>query len=115
MNRRSFLTSSIGATTSMLISFACTRPKPKPLNILLVSGWQDVNIGDIAHTPGLLAVLETFIPDANIILWKRSKNEVVEKLIKDNHPTVSVIYGNVASDQQVDSQEVLKAFQNLIY
>jgi hypothetical protein len=22
--------------------------------IILVSGWQDVNIGDIAHTPGML-------------------------------------------------------------
>ena len=26
--------------------------------ILMLSAWQDVNIGDIAHTPGMLHVLE---------------------------------------------------------
>ncbi len=30
----------------------------RPMRILLRSSWQTVNIGDIAHTPGMLALLE---------------------------------------------------------
>jgi hypothetical protein len=28
-----------------------------------------VNIGDIAHTPGMLALLERHLPEAEITLW----------------------------------------------
>ena len=49
--------------------------------ILLVSGWQDVNIGDIAHTPGLIHILKTFLPEYKIILWKKSKGEKVKQLL----------------------------------
>jgi hypothetical protein len=31
--------------------------------ILLVSGWQDINVGDIAHTYHLLYVFKTFLPE----------------------------------------------------
>lgn len=78
---------------------------------MLVSGWQDVNIGDIAHTPGLLHVLETYLPNAKIILWKRSKGEEVKKLLTRNFPTVSVIYGNVDANKDVDNPEVMDAIK----
>ena len=45
--------------------------KSDPKTILVVSGWQDVNIGDIAHTPGLLHILETYLPDAISLFGKR--------------------------------------------
>lgn len=80
--------------------------------ILLVSGWQDVNIGDIAHTPGLLNVFETFLPDAKIILWKKSKGEEVGKLLKKNFPKVDIIYGNVDKDKNVDNPEIMQALKN---
>ena len=35
----------------------------KDLAILLVSGWQDINVGDIAHTQELLNVFEIFLPE----------------------------------------------------
>ena len=80
--------------------------------VLVVSGWQDVNIGDIAHTPGLLHVLETFLPDAKIILWKRSHSkEAVKNLLATNFPRVKVIYGNVDAERNVDSKDVLEAFE----
>ena len=78
--------------------------------ILLISGWQDVNIGDIAHTPGLLHVLETFLPDTEIILWKRSRSTEVEKLLRQNFPKVKIIHGGVDDKHNVDSPEVLAAF-----
>ncbi|GAB3005359.1 polysaccharide pyruvyl transferase family protein [Cyclobacterium sediminis] len=77
--------------------------------ILLVSGWQDVNIGDIAHTPGLIHVLKTFLPDYKIILWKKSRGEKVKALLKKNFPDVKIIYGSVAKDGTVEEKEVLNA------
>ncbi|MEX1117135.1 MAG: polysaccharide pyruvyl transferase family protein [Akkermansiaceae bacterium] len=41
----------------------------RPPRILLCSAWQVVNIGDIAHTPGILALLEKYLPGAEITLW----------------------------------------------
>jgi polysaccharide pyruvyl transferase WcaK-like protein len=80
------------------------------MTILLVSGWQDVNIGDIAHTPGLLHVLETYLPIANVILWKRSKSDEVEELLKKNFPKVEIIYGNVDDEKNVTNPEIIDAF-----
>jgi hypothetical protein len=81
--------------------------------LLVVSGWQDVNIGDIAHTPGLLNILQPFLPKAKIILWKKSyaTNEV-KQLLKKNFPNVNVIYGSVDAERNVSSQDVLDAFNN---
>jgi polysaccharide pyruvyl transferase WcaK-like protein len=79
--------------------------------ILVVSGWQDVNIGDIAHTPGLLHIFETFLPDAKVILWKRSQGEEVKKLLNMNFPKVKVIYGSVNSEKDTESPEVVDAMK----
>lgn len=40
-----------------------------PLRILVASGWHDVNIGDIAHTPSLLGLLRKHCPRARVTLW----------------------------------------------
>jgi polysaccharide pyruvyl transferase WcaK-like protein len=82
----------------------------KGITILLVSGWQDINIGDIAHTPGLLHVLETFMPEARVILWKRSYSKEVEDLLQQNFPGVKIIHGSVNAQNEVDSEDVKAAF-----
>ncbi len=93
-------------------AFACRDDRsPQPGTILVVSGWQDVNIGDIAHTPGLLHVLQSFVPDANIILWKRSEGKEVQDLLLRNFPTVKIIYGKVDDGYEVDNPEVTQAFE----
>ncbi|GAB1452212.1 polysaccharide pyruvyl transferase family protein [Draconibacterium sp.] len=85
----------------------------KGKTILLVSGWQDVNIGDIAHTPGMLHILETFLPEAKIILWKKSNaTEEVKILLESNFPKVKVIYGKVDADYNVDNYEVYETFKS---
>ena len=70
-----------------------------------------MNIGDIAHTPGLLHIFETFLPEARLILWKRSNGEEVKKLLNMNFPKVKVIYGSVNSEKDTDSPEVLDAMK----
>lgn len=90
---------------------AATAGKKHP-TLLVVSGWQDVNIGDIAHTPGLLHILELYLPDARIILWKKSSNnEPVARMLHQGFPKVSIIYGNVDADKRVSAPELLDAFQ----
>ena len=85
----------------------------KGKTILLVSGWQDVNIGDIAHTPGMLHILETFLPEAKIILWKKSNaTEEVKILLESNFPKVKVIYGKVDADYNVDNYKVYETFKS---
>jgi polysaccharide pyruvyl transferase WcaK-like protein len=112
-NRRKFLKQTslfaAGLYFAPLITNATKKSNP---TILLVSGWQDVNIGDIAHTPGLLHVLETYIPKATIILWKRSKGEEVKKLLNKNFPKVKIIYGGVNKDKDVDNPEIMAAFKS---
>ena len=110
-SRRQFLQQSALATLGLLLNQACGKSTQSPPTILLVSGWQDVNIGDIAHTPGLLEVLKTFVPEASIVLWKkRVEHSSVEPLILANYPSVKVIHGDVNEQHQVESPEVMQAF-----
>ena len=117
LTRRNWLKSAgIISAASILspIIYRCTNTKKilQHPTILVVSGWQDVNIGDIAHTPGLLHVLEVFLPEANIILWKKSKGTVVEDMLKTDFPKVKIIHGNVDSNKDVDTEEVRDAFES---
>jgi hypothetical protein len=67
-SRRAFLTqSALAATGAMLASSTMlaamgksftTAKNAKSRNILLRSGWQVENIGDIAHTPAMLALMK---------------------------------------------------------
>ncbi len=112
VNRRHFLKQAGIISTGMFVPdiiYQATK-KSNP-TILLVSGWQDVNIGDIGHTPGLLHVFETFLPKATVILWKRSKGEEVKKLLNKNFPKVKIIYGGVNADKDTDNPEVLAAIK----
>jgi len=83
----------------------------EPKTILIVSGWQDVNIGDIAHTSGLLHILETFIPEATVIFWERSPSEKVDKLLLKNYPNLKIVQGDVDKNKDVNFPEVLEAFK----
>jgi len=114
ITRREWLKRSGGIASLLIIPELREIPVPglikNDLTILLVSGWQDINIGDIAHTPGLLNVLETFLPEAKIILWKRSFSKEVEEMLQKNFPRINLIHGNVNANSEVENEEVRKAF-----
>ena len=71
MKRRHFLDRLIATTVIAAVanSVAQAKRNDRPPRILLRSSWQCVNIGDIAHTPGVLALLEKHLPEAEVILW----------------------------------------------
>lgn len=59
--------------------------------ILLRSSWQTVNIGDIAHTPGVLALLEKYLPEAEVRLWPSSVSNGVEEILRARFPKLVVL------------------------
>lgn len=59
--------------------------------VLIRSGWQTVNIGDIGHTFGLLSIMEHFLPEVELVLWPKSYDRGVEPLLQKNFPKVKIV------------------------
>lgn len=90
-NRRKFI-----KQTSALVSFMALAPLLakagfKSKTILLRSSWQTFNIGDIAHTPGLLTILEKQLPDVSVRLWPMDVGHGVEDILKRRFPKVAIV------------------------
>ena len=81
--------SGLGGLLAAKVARAVT-PSPAP-RILLRSSWQTVNIGDIAHTPGVLAILERYLPDAHITLWPSNVDNGVAEMLHQRFPRLSIL------------------------
>ncbi len=94
MDRRTFLQQSaaVAAAVSSARSFAAEQNRPP--RILLRSSWQTVNIGDIAHTPGILALLEKYLPDAEVRLWPSKVDNGVDVLLQTRFPKLQIVQGD---------------------
>lgn len=91
--RRDFL-HLIALTAASVSSVAAKAGRPP--RILLRSSWQTINIGDIAHTPGVLRLLEDHLPDAEVYLWPSRVDNGVDKLLLRRFPKLRIIQGNKA-------------------
>lgn len=69
-----------------------TPPPSPPLQILLRSSWQTVNIGDIAHTPGMLRLIERHLPQATVTLWPSGLSAPVEKMLRSRFPRLAIAH-----------------------
>lgn len=87
-DRREFL--ALMGLSTMIPSFAGAQTK-RPPRILLRSSWQTVNIGDIAHTPGVLSILRQHLPEAEITLWASHVNNGVEELLLEEFPKLKIV------------------------
>lgn len=63
----------------------------KPKRILLRSSWQTINIGDIAHTPGVLRLLSEYLPNVEVTLWPSKVDNGVDELLMVNFPKLKII------------------------
>ena len=70
---------------------AANRPIEKKKKILLRSSWQTINIGDIAHTPGVLALLDRYLPQAEVRLWAMETGGGVKEMLQKRFPTLQII------------------------
>jgi hypothetical protein len=86
MNRRAFL------HTAFAVGFASALNAQDRVSrrILLRSSWQTVNIGDIAHTPGMLTLLEKHRPEAEVTLWPSSVGGGVEEILRERFPKLKI-------------------------
>ncbi len=80
----------------------------KPRNILLRSGWQVENIGDIGHTPAMLALIEKYIPTATVTFWPwynyLPDNEV--QMLKARFPKMKLVEGKLDSNGKASTKEL---------
>ncbi len=91
VNRRQALALLGLSAAGSSFSFADTK---KPKHILLRSSWQTVNIGDIAHTPGLLRILETHLPEVQVSLWPSLIDNGVEEMLLSRFSKLKIIKGS---------------------
>ncbi|MDQ3815234.1 MAG: polysaccharide pyruvyl transferase family protein [Armatimonadota bacterium] len=67
--------------------------------ILLCSAWQIVNIGDIAHTPAALALLERHFPEAQVTLWPfKPLTPAATDLLMRRFPRLQIVAGEATPD-----------------
>ncbi len=83
----------IGAAVTALAPTLRARADKRKPRVLLRSSWQTVNIGDIAHTPGVLALLEKHVPNAEVRLWPSSVDNGVAEMLKKRFPKVPIVQG----------------------
>jgi hypothetical protein len=90
MNRRHFLRTAIAAG---LVPNFLHAQGGRPRSLLLRSSWQTVNIGDIAHTPGVLHLLEKHLPDVGVRLWPSKVDNGVEEMLLARFPKLQIVKG----------------------
>jgi polysaccharide pyruvyl transferase WcaK-like protein len=114
MNRRDWVKKvgifSMGAMLSSKFGYA--EKIGKNPHILLVSGWQTVNIGDIAHTPGMIHLLHTFLPESKITLWPNDISLTEETMLRRNFPFLEIVFGRLNEHGIPDSDAVDEAFKS---
>src|SRR5690349_20236862 len=106
MHRRHFLHTALAAAWTASVRGA-ERRAPR---ILLRSSWQVVNIGDIGHTPGVLALIEKHIPDAEVMLWA-SPDLSPEVAAMEHHrfPKLKIVKGNIGENGKASNPELADA------
>jgi polysaccharide pyruvyl transferase WcaK-like protein len=71
----------------------------RPRRILLRSSWQVVNIGDIAHTPGALALLEKHLPEAEVRLWaSHDFSGEAAAMMSNRFPGLAIVKGEIGEN-----------------
>jgi hypothetical protein len=111
MKRRDFLTATTAAGLAALLASRARAADPsRGPRILLRSSWQVVNIGDIAHTPGVLALIEKHIPGAGVTLWASGDlSEPVAAMEHKRFPKLKIVKGSLNPETGKASKDDLAA------
>lgn len=90
LSRRDFARGSAAGLAAALAPSLARAAGRRP-RVLLKSSWQTVNIGDVGHTPGVLAQLEVDLPDADLWLWPNNIRDGVEPMLRRRFPKVRIV------------------------
>ena len=88
LSRRRFLATSLAAG---LLPWLASADEKRPRRILLRNAWQTVNIGDIGHTFGILALLEKYVPDVEVRLLPNNVGDGVAEMLLKRFPKLVII------------------------
>ncbi|MCF7838743.1 MAG: polysaccharide pyruvyl transferase family protein [Candidatus Marinimicrobia bacterium] len=77
--------------------------------VLLRSSWQAVNIGDIAHTFGLLRACARFAPEVEVWLWPMNIELGVREALARHFPEVPLVEGAWDATGQPTTPELARA------
>jgi len=111
-NRRQFLSRTALATASLFCSRMAASGEKRQPRILLRSSWQVVNIGDVAHTPGVLALLEKQIPEAEVILWASGDiSPAVIEMETRRFPRLKIVKGSINAEGRGSTPELHAALK----
>ena len=96
--------------TSFLPAYATAKASDGP-KILMSSVSQSVNIGDVAQGPGALALIEKYIPNAQVKLVTAGSTEEIREMIQKRFPNlvVEIIRGKFGADANTTNQALLDA------
>jgi len=86
-----------------------------PRQILVRSHWQDINLGDVAHTIGMLNVLERFVPSARVIIWPWTRfTDEIRAWVLRRFPSAVIVEGSIESalsnPDEPENAKLLNAF-----
>ncbi len=107
MNRRAFVQTSLASLITLALR---AEEKKRAPRILLRSSWQVVNIGDIAHTPGVLALIEKLIPEAEVRLW--ASGDLSKEVMAMEHvrfPKLRIVKGTLGASGRASNAELGEA------
>ncbi|MEX2567470.1 MAG: polysaccharide pyruvyl transferase family protein [Cyclobacteriaceae bacterium] len=89
-------------------------------SILLCTGIQYCNIGDVGHVAGILNLLKIHLPEASIILWPKINVREFNNLIQKYWPDVRIVHselidsaGNEDSKEQPDNKEIYEIIRQV--
>ena len=103
--RRDFLRAAAAA-----FALGGNRSTAVPHRVLLRSSWQVVNIGDIAHTPGVLALVERHLPGCEVVLWASADfSPQVAAMERRRFPGLRVVQGRIGADGRADNPALEQA------
>ncbi len=109
-SRRAFLAAG-SAAAAAFFSHRMVFASEKRVKIVLRSSWQMVNIGDIAHTAGVLALLEKYIPEADVTLWpSHSYIPEVAAMEQRRFPKLNIQKGSISKDgRKINNPDLARA------
>ncbi|MFN0121701.1 MAG: polysaccharide pyruvyl transferase family protein [Blastocatellia bacterium] len=111
ITRRNFLSQSARAAVLGAAAPAFVFDKKRP-RILLRSSWQVFNIGDIAHTPGVLTLIEKYLPDAEVRLW--ASPDLSDEVMAMEHrrfPKLQIVKGVIGENGKASKPELQAAIE----
>ena len=104
INRKDFLKHSLvfAGYLAAIPALASCNSKSRKI-ILLRSSWQVENIGDIGHTPGVLALIEKYLPHVDVRLWPKNVGSGVEEMLMARFPKLKILKSE--EEQRIAMQE----------